>query len=130
MQKKKTKTKMKDKNVVIGENDVLDKNDVIVEVNDEEEDVDKIVVVGKIETVDIKVYVPCRDPWLSKDQTYYTDELRKFPEIESIENLWIISKNNYEAGTYLETKLKFLQDSQTILIMMHHTGSQFGTDLV
>ena len=98
---KKTKTKMKDKN------DVIDENDVIVEVHNEEEDVDQIVVAGKIETVYIKVYVPCRDPWLSKDQTFYTDELRKFPEIESIENLWIISKNNYEVGTYLETNLKF-----------------------
>ena len=38
---------------------------------------------------------------------YYTDELKKFKEIERIENLWINSKSNYEIGTYLETNLKF-----------------------
>ena len=71
-------------------------------------DLDTIAVAGKLETVELKVFVPCRDQWLSKDQTYYTEELRKFSEIESIEKLWIISKNNYEVGTYLETNLKFL----------------------
>ena len=59
-----------------------------------------------IETIELKVFLKCRDQWLSKDQVYYTDELRKFKEIERIENLWIHAKNNYEIGTYLETDLK------------------------
>ena len=82
---------------------------VIVEVHNDKSDVDDLDTIagGKLETVELKVFVPCRDQWLSKDQTFYTEELRKFSEIESIENLWIISKNNYEVGTYLETNLKF-----------------------
>ena len=75
-------------------------NDVaIVDVDDE---VDKDI----IETVELKVFLKCRDQWLSKDQVYYTDELRKFKEKERIENLWIHAKNNYEIETYLETAPK------------------------
>ena len=79
--RKEKKTKNKGKN---------DSNtvDVIVEVHDQEKDVvDTIDVAGTIEALDLKVYVSCRDPWLHKNQTYYTDDLRKFSEIENIENL-------------------------------------------
>ena len=69
-------------------------------------DVDNELDNGETETIDLKVFVKCRDQWLSKDQVYYTDELRKFKEIERIENLWIHSKSSYEVGTYLETDLK------------------------
>ena len=99
-----------DDNVSDDKHDSKTKN-IIVEVHNDKSDVDDldtIAVGGKLETVDLKVFVPCRDQWLSKDQTFYTEELRKFSEIESIEKLWIISKNNYEVGTYLETNLKFL----------------------
>ena len=84
--------------------------DVIVDVTNEDhrvKDSECVMEAGNIETVELKVFVPCRDHWLSKDQVYYTDELRKISEIERIENLWIHSKNNYEIGTYLETDLKF-----------------------
>ena len=37
--------------------------------NQEKYVVDNIDVAGNIEALDLKVYVPCRDPWLSNDQT-------------------------------------------------------------
>ena len=62
---------------------------------------------GKSESVELTVFVPCKDHWLSKGQIFYTQELSRFSEIDKIENLWIHSKDNYEVGTYLETNLKF-----------------------
>ena len=106
------------------ESDDDDDDNSSVEANNEiESDVDRIETVEEvfveiinedimeeaeeIETVEFTIFVPCRDHWLSKDQVFYTDELRKFREIERIENLWIHSKNNYEVGTYLQADLKF-----------------------
>ena len=84
-----------------GDDDDEENNDLESEKNDIG------VVAGNIETVELTVFVPCRDDWLSKDQIFYTDELRKFSEVERIENLWINSKSNYKVGSFLETNLKF-----------------------
>ena len=79
-----------------------DTNEKDVDIVDVDEEVENDV----IETIELKVFLRCRDQWLSKDQFCYTDDLRKFKEIERIENLWIQAKNNFEIGTYLETDLK------------------------
>ena len=84
--------------------DETDEDESVVDDNPADGDTD--VAIREIETVELKVYLKCRDQWLSKDQVYYTDELKKFKEIERIENLWINAKSNYEIGTYLETNLK------------------------
>ena len=63
-----------------------------------------------VENVELTVYLECRDHWLSKDQSYYTEQLNKFSEIERVDDMWINSKPNYNVGTYLETNLAILQE--------------------
>ena len=60
-----------------------------------------------IESVELTVYLECKDYWLSKDQIYYTEQINKFSEIERVDNLWINTKPNYNVGTYLQANLKF-----------------------
>ena len=63
--------------------DETDEDESVVDDNPADGDTD--VASREIETVELKVYLKCRDQWLSKDQVYYTDELKKFKEIERIE---------------------------------------------
>ena len=63
--------------------------------------------VRPIETVELRVNVPCRDLYLKNDQTFYWRELEKFSEIEKIEHLYVHSSRDYTVGTYLDTFIKF-----------------------
>ena len=60
-----------------------------------------------IETVEMRVNVPCRDTFLQNDQTFYWNELEKFSEIEKIEHLYVHAQSGYTVGTYLDTYIKF-----------------------
>ena len=53
--------------------DVEDTDEKYVDIDDVDEEVDNDV----IETIELTVFLKCRDQWLSKDQVYYTDELGK-----------------------------------------------------
>ena len=76
---------------------ITEKRDVDVETSENQ----------SVESVELTVYLECRDHWLSKDQAYYTEQLNKFSEIERVDDIWINTKPNYNVGTYLETNLKF-----------------------
>ena len=90
-------------------------NDDVIEDIDDDEDNDKTNQTFSnpsqenrpIETVELRVNVPCRDLYLKNDQTFYRRELEKFNEIEKIEHLYVHSSSGYSVGTYLDTYIKF-----------------------
>ena len=84
-------------NVMEGEDVETEKRDVVLEQSANE----------TVESVELTVYLECKDYWLSKDQAYYMEQLNKFSEIERVDDLWINTKPNYNVGTYLEANLKF-----------------------
>ena len=60
------------------------------------------------ESIEMNVFVKCRNMCLQDDREYYIGKLESFPEIEKIENLWISRQYGYREGTYLSTNIKFL----------------------
>ena len=64
-------------------------------------------LLNTLQSVELTVYLECKDYWLSKDQIYYTEQLNKYSEIERVYDLWINTKPNYNVGTYLQASLKF-----------------------